>query len=225
MKKTELLKVTGRRIVIKPMTDKELEKAAYTQNDPHLKQAYTEMMEKTRKYPEDRIWFTDWKIELCSGEIIGGIGFKGPPSKEQCAVEIGYGIDEAYRCCGYATEAVAAMCNWAFSKENCNFVRAQTEEGNLASERVLAKCNFLPAGMGEEGRLWEKEKPRTYNAPIFMSIFLSLGLCLGLAFDNLAIGLCLGVALGLCIGTALDFYDEKRRASQRKAEKTTYKDK
>ena len=68
------------------------------------------------------------------------------------SVEIGYGISAKYQGCGYATEAVDAMVSWALRQSEVRRVDAETEPDNKASQRVLEKCGFIPAGTtGEEG--------------------------------------------------------------------------
>jgi RimJ/RimL family protein N-acetyltransferase len=50
-----------------------------------------------------------------TGEVIGDIGFHGPPD-ETGTVEIGYGIVEQYRGRGLAGESAAAICGVAWSR-------------------------------------------------------------------------------------------------------------
>ena len=69
-------------------------------------------------------------------------------------MEIGYGIDEQYRCRGYATEAAQAMTAWALAQPGVRRVLAQTEPGNAISRRVLQKCGFVPCGQGDEGPMF-----------------------------------------------------------------------
>lgn len=69
-------------------------------------------------------------------------------------VEIGYSIDEAYRRQGCATEAVSALVRWALAQAGVRLVTAQTEPGNLSSQRVLLKNGFVQEGFGEEGPLY-----------------------------------------------------------------------
>jgi len=72
---------------------------------------------------------------------IGSMAFKGPPNGNN-EVEIGYGLGEVHHGHGYATEAVQALCNWALQQNIAKNVIAETEPGNIKSERVLERCGF-----------------------------------------------------------------------------------
>jgi RimJ/RimL family protein N-acetyltransferase len=79
------------------------------------------------------------------GAVIGACGFKGPPNADG-VVEIAYGIDEAQRSRGYATEAARALTAFAFESGLVRIVCAHTKAGNDASRRVLEKCGFIFVG-------------------------------------------------------------------------------
>lgn len=205
-----------KRLHITPMTDGELRAAIASETDEHMKKAYSEMLENCVANPAVRVWYTDWRIALReSGDPIGGVGFKGPPVNG--AVEIGYGLFDPRRGNGYATEAAKAMIDWAFSQEGVYFVTAETEPDNAASQRVLQKLGFSPAGAGEEGPRFEKERPASAWFSIYLCLGLSIGLCLGTSFDNIAIGMSLGMCIGLALGSSLDAADKKKRAALRAA--------
>lgn len=122
-----------------------------------LRSAYTEMLDGSLSHPEQWVWYAIWMIEAKDGTHIGDLCFKG--INEDGTSEIGYGIDEAYQGCGYATEAVSALTEWALAQPGITGVLAQTEEGNIASQNVLAKVGFLPTGThGEEGPLFIRRK-------------------------------------------------------------------
>ena len=71
---------------------------------------------------------------------------------ERFRPEIGYGVLKECEGQGYATEAVRAACRWAFSQPGVHAVEAETGPGNAASQAVLHKVGFVPAGtMGKEG--------------------------------------------------------------------------
>ena len=181
-KKTVQLKT--KRLMILPMTDEELENLIRVTDSPELKQAYQEMLDGCRQNPNQRIWYTAWKICLKEnkkevGKQIGDIGFKGPA--EHYSVEIGYGIDTEYEGNGYATEAAKAMIDWAMYQENVYFVEAEVASDNMASRRVLEKLSFQPDGVGEEGDRFVLEKESTS----WMAIYMLFGLSIGLSFGNL----------------------------------------
>lgn len=62
-------------------------------------------------------------------------------------VEIGYGIAEAYRNQGYATEAGTAAVKFAFEKAGLPYLVAIVKPENLASRRVVEKLGFLQEGI------------------------------------------------------------------------------
>ncbi|NQV86933.1 MAG: GNAT family N-acetyltransferase [Woeseiaceae bacterium] len=80
---------------------------------------------------------------------VGNGGFKGTPSSDGM-VEVGYSIMEKYQCKGYATEAVTALVDWAFSKPDVCRVIAHTLPDLTPSIRVLEKCDFAFVGDGPE---------------------------------------------------------------------------
>lgn len=205
-----------KRLRLVPMTDDELREMIVAETDEHMRQAYSEMLAGCLAHPKERIWYTEWRVaEKESGAPVGGLGFKGPAANGE--VEIGYGLDEAHWGKGYATEAAKAMIDWAFSQEGVYFVMAETEPGNTASQRVLQKLGFSPAGTGAEGPRFEKERPASMWFTVYMCLGLSLGLCLGTSFDNIAIGMSLGMCIGLALGSSLDAADRKKRAAFRAA--------
>jgi [ribosomal protein S5]-alanine N-acetyltransferase len=84
-------------------------------------------------------------VERDTGSSVGSCGFKGPPDADEM-VEVAYGIDPDERSRGYATEAVAALTEYAYASGRVRLVRAHTKPDNPASERVLSKCGFGRVG-------------------------------------------------------------------------------
>ena len=118
-----------------------------------LKAAYTEMLNGCLNHPDQWDWYAIWMIELKDGTHIGELCFKGLSADG--IAEIGYGISEEYQNNGYATEAVRAVLEWAFSHPEVSAVEAETDSDNTASKRVLEKCGFVLNGfIGEEGPRW-----------------------------------------------------------------------
>jgi len=100
-------------------------------------------------------------IDRANGGTVGRCGFKGPPGTEG-VVEIAYGIAPEHQGKGYATEAAAALTDYAFSKREVRVVRAHTLPEINASTRVLTKCGFRRVGEvidPEDGLVWRWEKP------------------------------------------------------------------
>lgn len=63
---------------------------------------------------------------------------------------VGYCLDEPAWGKGYATEAVRAMLQWAYSTLDLNRVEAELDTRNLASARVLEKLGFQREGTKRE---------------------------------------------------------------------------
>ena len=122
-----------------------------------LKAAYTEMLNGCLEHPDQWEWYAIWMIELKDGAHIGELCFKGLSADG--VAEIGYGINEEYQSNGYATEAVRAVLEWAFTYPEVTAVEAETDSDNTASKRVLEKCGFTLNGViGEEGPRWAVSK-------------------------------------------------------------------
>ena len=107
-------------------------------------------------------WVLGFSVVLAaSGDVIGACGFKGPPDADGM-VEIAYGFAPAHQNKGYATEAAAALVQFAYADARVRVVRAHTMEEANASARVLVKCGFHPRGQvidPEDGPVfrWEIE--------------------------------------------------------------------
>lgn len=146
------MRLESERLYLYPIGDAELELLIAQEQDPALRQAYTEMLEGCRREPEQRIWHAPWLMERkdAPGTVVGDLGFKG--LAEDGTVELGYGLREG--CCGhgYMTEAVRLISAWALRQTGVARLEAETEADNLASQRVLAACGYVPNGViGAEG--------------------------------------------------------------------------
>jgi len=99
-------------------------------------------------------------LHMADGKVIGAAGFKGPPG-EDGAVEIAYGLVPEYQGRGYATEAAAALVDFAVESGRVRIARAHTLPQKNASTRVLTKCSFEFVGEvvdPEDGPVWRWEK-------------------------------------------------------------------
>ena len=93
-------------------------------------------------------------VEKASDRSIGGIGFKNTPN-DHGEVEIGYGICRSSQGRGVATEAVAALCD--FAHQRVRIVLAETDRENVASQRVLEKCGFQSTEASEQIIRWRHD--------------------------------------------------------------------
>jgi RimJ/RimL family protein N-acetyltransferase len=80
-----------------------------------------------------------------NGAVMGACGFiqidRHPP-------EIGYWLGVKFWGKGYATEAVRALIDHAFTDLDCDALQAAARVTNPASRRVLEKCGFQWTGAG-----------------------------------------------------------------------------
>lgn len=98
---------------------------------------------------KDWFWFAPRLFcDASLGLIVGSGCFKGEPS--QNAIEIGYGVVEAYEGRGYASAGVARMVEEAFAHGGVEAVTAETSVHNPASQRVLEKNGFQQTGRRED---------------------------------------------------------------------------
>ena len=147
------------RLRIYPASREQMETMIASERDEELRKAYTEMLEGCLRHPDQWDWYAVWMIEKADGTHIGDLCFKG--LREDGIAEIGCGILEEHQGQGYATEAVGAVCRWAFRHAEVKSLEAETDAGNAASQRVLEKCGFRPNGiMGEEGPRFSRKKRR-----------------------------------------------------------------
>ena len=88
---------------------------------------------------------TSFVVTLRNGAVIGSCGLsqldRHPP-------EIGYWLGVKYWGKGYATEAVRAMIDHAFTDLDCEAIQSAARVTNPASRRVLEKCGFQWTGAG-----------------------------------------------------------------------------
>jgi RimJ/RimL family protein N-acetyltransferase len=80
--------------------------------------------------------------------LVAGAGYLGPP--EDGTVEIGYSVVAEARGAGFATEIVEALVRHAFESDAVQRVVAETTATNAASQRVLERNGFTPAGAGRD---------------------------------------------------------------------------
>jgi ribosomal-protein-alanine N-acetyltransferase len=86
--------------------------------------------------------------------------------------DLGYRVAQHVAGQGVATAAVRELCRLAASWHGLRTLRAATSRGNAASQRVLAKAGFVPAGPADPAHLGGKpgtwyERDLTADGPVW----------------------------------------------------------
>ena len=84
-------------------------------------------------------------ITTRQGAVIGACGLTAPQDETP---EIGYWLGVKHWGKGYATEAVRALIDHAFTDLDCDALQSAARVTNPASRRVLEKCGFQWTGAG-----------------------------------------------------------------------------
>ena len=123
--------------------------------DAYLMSVITHFTVPRLKDPANNpLYHTIWiAIDRRTQQIVGDAKFKGEPDEDDATVEIGYGTYPAFRERGYMTEMVGGLLRWAGQQPGIGRVVADTEAGNLASQRVLEKNGFRQYDQ-VDGMLW-----------------------------------------------------------------------
>jgi ribosomal-protein-alanine N-acetyltransferase len=107
-------------------------------------------------------WFQNdqgvrWGIFLKSTEEMIGVCCFDTYLPHYHSANLGYDIASAFWGQGYATEAVSAICNYAFNHglvSKINRLQAITHSDNMASARVLVKAGFQQEGVMRQYGYW-----------------------------------------------------------------------
>jgi RimJ/RimL family protein N-acetyltransferase len=113
-----------------------------------------------RRHP-DEPGYASWYL-IANGELVGAIGYKGPPDADGM-VEIGYAVvDERHRR-GYASAGVELITKRALADPRVRTIAAETLPDGVASQGVLLKAGFARTGSRidpDDGEVWRYELKR-----------------------------------------------------------------
>jgi RimJ/RimL family protein N-acetyltransferase len=98
-----------------------------------------------RDDPDIAPWLLRAIVLVDTGEMIGHIGFHGPPDARGF-VEVGYAIVSEHRRMGFAREAVTALFGWARERGVKGF-RASVGPWNDPSLGLIAQLGFRQTGV------------------------------------------------------------------------------
>lgn len=100
---------------------------------------------------------------LVDGEVVGGIGFHGPP--RDGLVEVGYGLVPTARGRGIATAALKQILELAGGFQQVLRVCGRTTPDNLASQKVMQAAGMRPSGRDPEFLHFETDIRHLGNQP------------------------------------------------------------
>lgn len=146
------------RLIIKALTSDELKKyvrsmtelasALNLQAIPHdpepvIVEAITkDLLPNLNDSAKEAIFYTLWVvIEKTQRKIVAGFCFHGSPD-EHGEVEIGYGTESDYQNQGFMSETLSGLIDWLRENTSVKIIRAETENENLPSTRLLEKAGF-----------------------------------------------------------------------------------
>ena len=163
--------IKTKRLILKPLSPVELEKYLKAPNDLAndlgLTPSATKMDQETSEAilndllphvsdsSKNYLFYTMWiVIEKNLKAIIGGICFHGEPD-ENGEVEIGFGTDDDYQNKGYMTEVIRGMIEWSKNQGKITVLRAETNNDNISSQKVLMKNGFQISKQNEDTTIFK----------------------------------------------------------------------
>ena len=140
----------GKNVNLRIIEKEDLPQFAEMLNKPEVMGEYNPILQIPRteaeKILESPNELTPFFIEKKDGSKIGYIMYFYVLHIAGKQLEIGYAMEPSERGKGYCTEAVNLMVDYLFlSKENIR-IQVQTDQRNVASQRVLEKSGFKKEG-------------------------------------------------------------------------------
>ena len=101
-------------------------------------------LDQMREDPTTQQWLARAIVLRDDGEMVGHIGFHGPPTDGW--TELGYTVLEPHRRRGYAEEAILSMMRWVRDRHRIDTFRLSIAPGNEPSLALAAKLGFTKIG-------------------------------------------------------------------------------
>ncbi|WP_051765313.1 GNAT family N-acetyltransferase [Streptomyces sp. NRRL F-5135] len=158
----EPLTLTTERLLLRPPVASDVDAIHAACQDPAIQRWTTVPSPYERGHAEDFVgrmvpdgWRDDTEYALvvqlrAGGPVIAALSLHHPRS---WTWEIGYWTAREHRGRGYMTEAVTAMCRFAFTRLGAVRVEWRAEAGNTASRALAEKAGFVVEGILRGGLL------------------------------------------------------------------------
>jgi len=121
---------------------------------PYMAESLPVVRDRLRESPDESRWWNWLVVRQDSREAVGSVAFGGMPDSAG-AVLVGYAMYPSREGNGYATEAVRAMVDWAFSQPGVQIVRALAPVWNTPAVHVAEKVGMRPVGSYEDDEVGE----------------------------------------------------------------------
>jgi len=97
----------------------------------------------------------NWVMELKeTKQFVGTIGYyRSRP--EHHRAEVGYMIQKQHESNGFTSEALQEVIKYGFNVMKLHSIEAVIDPDNIASEKILQKCNFIKEAHFKENEFWE----------------------------------------------------------------------
>jgi ribosomal-protein-alanine N-acetyltransferase len=110
--------------------------------------------DRLRTHPAEGSWYNWLIVRQKDQQAVGSVAFGGPPDVSGMVL-IGYAMYPGHEGVGYATEAVRAMIQWAFTQPGVQTVRALAPVWNTPAVHVAEKVGMRPVSSEEDDEVGE----------------------------------------------------------------------
>lgn len=157
----EPIEITAGRLHLRPWRPDDAPAVLAACTDPLTQQWTTVPSPYTAEHARDFVekyaaqgWAddTDYAFAVCdatTGDVLGALGLRRRAAREIC--DVGYWAVPAARGQGVLSEALGALCRWAFAELGAERIEWFAEVGNWASRRVAEKAGFTVEGVLRQG--------------------------------------------------------------------------
>ncbi len=121
---------------------------------PLLEDHLEELLQMLHGDPEKATWCAWLSVDRTLGEAVGSAGIGLVPDRNG-HVLMGWAVFPSFERQGYATEAAAAVAEWAIARPGVTAVRATVPPWNTPSIRVAQKIGMKAVGNSEVAEVGE----------------------------------------------------------------------